>query len=107
MGIQSFYGIQYGVFFDFHPVLFGVALLAWFVYFLKSKRQLFGYFFFHLHFLLRKIWVWLLQVLAVYIFLEENTGNMASGFFIGGVIVSLLASKSCNMVLACRISILA
>jgi uncharacterized membrane protein len=31
-----FYGIQYGVFFDFHPVMIGVGLLAWLCYFLES-----------------------------------------------------------------------
>ncbi len=34
-----FYGIQYAVFFDFHPIIFGVGLLAWFVYFFETLRR--------------------------------------------------------------------
>lgn len=33
-----FYGIQYLVFFDFHPVVIGVGLLAWTAYFLESGK---------------------------------------------------------------------
>ena len=34
-----FYGIQYLVFFDFHPVSIGVGLLIWLAYFLESKQK--------------------------------------------------------------------
>ncbi len=34
-----FYGIQYGVFFDFHPVIIGVGLLVWLIYFLEAKKK--------------------------------------------------------------------
>lgn len=33
-----FYGIQYGVFFDFHPVMIGVGLIPWLIYFLESRQ---------------------------------------------------------------------
>lgn len=33
-----FYGIQYLVYFDFHPVVIGVGLLAWIAYFLESGK---------------------------------------------------------------------
>ena len=33
-----FYGIQYALYFDFHPVIIGVGLLAWIVYFWESKK---------------------------------------------------------------------
>lgn len=33
----TFYGIQYGLFFDFHPSAVGVGLLAWILYFWESK----------------------------------------------------------------------
>ena len=33
-----FYGIQYGVYFDFHPVIIGVAILSWLAYFWESKK---------------------------------------------------------------------
>jgi uncharacterized membrane protein len=34
-----FYGVQYGIFFDFHPILPGLALVAWMLYFLESGRK--------------------------------------------------------------------
>lgn len=34
----TFYGIQYGIFFDFHPSSIGLGLLAWTLYFWESKR---------------------------------------------------------------------
>lgn len=37
-----FYGVQYGIFFDFHPILPGLGLVAWMLYFLESgKKRLF------------------------------------------------------------------
>ncbi|OGH37221.1 MAG: hypothetical protein A2905_05955 [Candidatus Levybacteria bacterium RIFCSPLOWO2_01_FULL_36_10] len=33
-----FFGIQFAVFFDFHPVVIGVALLAWTAYFYESEK---------------------------------------------------------------------
>lgn len=36
----TFYGIQYGIFFDFHPVLIGVGLLPWIIYFWEKNRTL-------------------------------------------------------------------
>lgn len=34
-----FYGIQAAVFFDFHPVIIGVGLLAWLAYFFEAKKK--------------------------------------------------------------------
>jgi uncharacterized membrane protein len=33
-----FWGIQFAVSFDFHPVILGVALLSWVIYFFESKK---------------------------------------------------------------------
>lgn len=33
-----FYGIQFAVFFDFHPIVLGIGFLAWLIYFLESKK---------------------------------------------------------------------
>lgn len=39
-----FYGLQYLIFFDFHPIAIGVGLLAWLVYFLeKDHKKLFTF----------------------------------------------------------------
>lgn len=34
-----FFGIQYAVFFDFHPIIIGVGLLAWFAYFFETRKK--------------------------------------------------------------------
>ncbi len=34
-----FYGIQFAVFSDFHPVIIGVGLLPWIAYFLETKKK--------------------------------------------------------------------
>lgn len=33
-----FYGIQFAIYFDFHPVVIGVGLLAWILYFWESEK---------------------------------------------------------------------
>ncbi len=88
-----FYGIQYGIFFDFHPGLLAVAIFAWFIYFFESKKNI--------------PWmVLLVLVLAtqenmglalasfgcIYFFRKEYRGY-AVWFILGGVTVSLVASK--------------
>ncbi|MEK7559452.1 MAG: DUF2079 domain-containing protein [Patescibacteria group bacterium] len=34
-----FYGIQFAIFFDFHPIVIGIGLFAWSIYFLEAKRK--------------------------------------------------------------------
>lgn len=88
-----FYGIQYLVFFDFHPVVFGVGLLAWIAYFLDSWRTR-----------------WMITAIVALLLTQENMGlalsslgfiylfrkkhrSVATAFIICGVGYSLLASK--------------
>lgn len=88
-----FYGIQYLVFFDFHPVVIGVGLLAWIAYFLESGKTR-----------------WLVASVVLLLLTQENMGlALASlgiiyffhtkfrragiAFIIVGVAFSLLASK--------------
>lgn len=88
-----FYGIQYGIFFDFHPVVYGVALFAWFIYFFESKKKI--------------VWIVLLifalatqenmglalsSLGCIYFFRKEFRGY-ALWFIIGGVAISLVASR--------------
>lgn len=88
-----FYGIQYLVFFDFHPVVIGVGLLAWIAYFLESGKNR-----------------WLIVLTVLLLLTQENLGLalaslgfiylfrkkhriVATAFIICGVGYSLLASK--------------
>mgnify|MGYP001597354646 CR=1 FL=1 len=88
-----FYGIQYAVFFDFHPVAIGVGLLPWIAYFLESKRR-------------TLMWI----VVALLLLTQENMGLALAGlgliyvfqkqyrrtaalFIIGGILASFVAMK--------------
>lgn len=88
-----FYGIQYLVFFDFHPVVIGVGLLAWIAYFLESGKTR-----------------WLAAAVALLLLTQENMGIALAGlgfiyffrqpfrrtsiaFIIIGIGVSLIASR--------------
>ena len=57
-----FYGIQYAVFFDFHPVIIGVGLLPWVGYLLETKR-------------IRLLWI----AVALLLLTQENMGVALAG----------------------------
>ena len=88
-----FWGIQFAVFFDFHPIIVGVGMLAWLLYFLESKK-----------------WKFFWTVLVLLFLTQENTGiavacvgfiylfkkgyrKNAILFILGGIIVSLVSVK--------------
>lgn len=57
-----FYGIQYGVYFDFHPIIVGVALLSWLAYFWEFGKT-------------RLFWI----TLGLALFTQENMGIAVAG----------------------------
>ncbi|MBI3955798.1 DUF2079 domain-containing protein [Candidatus Gottesmanbacteria bacterium] len=57
-----FYGIQYLVYFDFHPVVIGVGLLAWTTYFLESGKTR-----------------WLITSIILLLLTQENMGLALAG----------------------------
>ncbi|MBI4092199.1 MAG: DUF2079 domain-containing protein [Candidatus Levybacteria bacterium] len=86
-----FYGIQFMVFFDFHPVAIGVGLIPWLLYFLESKR-----------------WKLLIGTISLLLFTQENMGialaslgliyinqkqyrKIAIKFILGGFLASFVA----------------
>ncbi len=88
-----FYGIQYLVYFDFHPVVIGVGLLAWIAYFLESGKTR-----------------WLMVSVPLLLLTQENMGLALAGlgfiymfrqkfrkvsviFIIVGILYSLIASQ--------------
>ncbi len=88
-----FYGIQYLVYFDFHPVVIGVGLLAWIGYFLESgKRRLLVASVIFLLFTQENMGLALASLGFIYLFHKKHR-RTAITFFIGGVGYSLLASK--------------
>lgn len=88
-----FYGIQYLVYFDFHPAVIGVGLLAWIAYFLESAKTR-----------------WLIASVVLLLLTQENMGLALAGlgfiyvfhkkfrrtaltFIIVGIVASLAASQ--------------
>ena len=86
-----FYGIQYLVYFDFHPVVIGVGLLAWIAYFLESGQKR-----------------WMIAAIVVLLLTQENMGialvglgivylfrfrRTAAWFIIVGILYSVAASR--------------
>lgn len=89
-----FYGIQYAVFFDFHPVVFGVGLLSWLAYFLESKKHAHGAITLILLLLTQENMGLALASLGfIYLFMQKY--RKTGAFFIfGGIAVSLVAAKA-------------
>lgn len=92
IGYGLFYGIQYTVFFDFHPVVMAVGFIPWLLYFLESGRV--------------KL---LVATTILLLFTQENMGlalssigifylvgkryrRIAIMFIIGGIVWSLVAA---------------
>jgi uncharacterized membrane protein len=88
-----FWGIQFAVSFDFHPVIIGVGLLTWLIYFFEGKKW-------------KLFWVALILMLLtqenmgialaclgfIYVFKKEYR-KKAILFIIGGIIVALVSVK--------------
>ena len=88
-----FYGIQAAVFFDFHPVVIGVGLLAWLVYFLETKKK-------------KACWITLVLViltqenmgialicLAAIYFWKKEYRNISIAFLVIGILWSVISMK--------------
>jgi uncharacterized membrane protein len=54
---STFWGFQYALFFDFHPIIIGVGLLSWMAYLLETEKYL---------------WYWIIFIIAV--ITQENMG---------------------------------
>lgn len=88
-----FYGIQFAVFFDFHPVVIGVGLVSWLVYFLESnQKKLFTITLILLILTQENMGIALACLGLVYIF-KKKYRRPAVFFFIFGFLFSFLASK--------------
>jgi len=88
-----FYGIQYAVFFDFHPVVIGVGLLAWFAYFLESRKKIpASLTLLLLLFTQENMGLALASLGLIYLFRKE-VRRIAVFLIIGGVCASLFSSN--------------
>lgn len=89
-----FYGIQYAIFFDFHPVVFGVGLLSWLAYFLESKKRFFFVGTLTLLLLTQENMGLALASLGLIYIWMPTYRKAAVWFILGGIGVSLAATRA-------------
>ncbi len=89
-----FYGLQFLIFFDFHPVAIGVGILAWIVYFLEAqnKKLLYGAITLLL-FTQENMGIALACIGLIYLF-QKKFRKAAIGFIVGGIIASVISALS-------------
>ncbi len=88
-----FYGIQYGIFFDFHPVLLAVGLIPWMLYFLESKQTKLFIGALILLLLTQENMGLALASLGFIYFFQKPYRTLSIMFVIVGITVSLLSAK--------------
>ncbi|MEK7188318.1 MAG: DUF2079 domain-containing protein, partial [Patescibacteria group bacterium] len=86
-----FYGIQFMVFFDFHPVAIGVGLLAWIAYFLESKRWNFLWASLILLLLTQENMGLALASLGLIYLFQKHYRKFGVGFIFGGFLATFVA----------------
>lgn len=88
-----FYGIQAAVFFDFHPVVIGVGLIAWLVLFMETNRK--KLFWLTLVLLLltqENMGIALICLAAIYVW-KKQFRNISIAFVVIGILWSAISSK--------------
>lgn len=92
-----FYGIQYLVFFDFHPVAIGVGILPWMIlFFEKGMKKIFIAALILLLLTQENMGLALSSLGLVYLF-EKSKRRAAIFFFVGGIVATLLAIKATTL----------
>src|SRR3990167_5448675 len=86
-----FYGIQFLVFFDFHPVAIGVGLIPWIAYFLETKNwKLLSGSIILLLLTQENMGIALASLGLIYLF-QKQYRKAALGFIFGGFLATLIA----------------
>jgi len=88
-----FYGIQYGIFFDFHPVLLAVGLIPWMLYFLESKRTKLFIGALVLLLLTQENMGLALASLGFIYFFRKPYRKLSVAFILGGIVITLISMK--------------
>jgi len=88
-----FYGIQFAISFDFHPIILGVGLFAWLVYFLESKRKKLLFITLILVLLTQEDMGFALAGIGFIYFLKKDYRKLSILFIILGILVSLIEIK--------------
>lgn len=88
-----FYGIQFGVYFDFHPIIIGVALLSWLAYFWEYDKKILFWITFVVALATQENMGIAIAGLAAIFFFRKKYWKMAITVGILGIVYSLVATK--------------
>jgi len=88
-----FYGFQFAISFDFHPIILGVGFLAWLVYFLEAKKKKLFFITLILVLLTQEDMGFALAGLGFIYFLRKDYRKFAILFIILGILASLMEIK--------------
>lgn len=86
-----FYGIQFGAYFDWHPIIFGVGLLAWFAYFFEAKKKKLFWVTLIVMLLTQENMGIALACLGIIYFFQKQYRRQAIYFMAGGVAATVIS----------------
>ena len=86
-----FWGIQFAVYFDFHPIVIGVGFLVWFLYFFESKKWKLFWLSLILMLLTQENMGIALACVGIIYFFKKGYRKTAVFFIIGGITVGLIS----------------
>lgn len=93
-----FYGIQFAIFFDFHPIVIGVGLLAWTIYFYESSRKNLYILFLILTLLTQEnMGLALAGIGFIYLF-EKKHRKTGLWYILGGISISFIEVKLVSLI---------
>lgn len=88
-----FWGIQFAVYFDFHPILIGVGLFTWLLYFLEAKKKKLFILTLILVLLTQEDMGFALAAVGIIYFFRKNFRKVSFLFICIGIISSLTEIK--------------
>lgn len=88
-----FFGVQYGVYFDFHPIIIGVGLIAWFLYVFEAGKKKIAVILFTLILLTQENLGIAIASVGFYYLFNQNFRKKGVFFILSGITFSLIAAK--------------
>jgi len=88
-----FYGIQFAIYSDFHPIILGIGILAWLIYFLEAKKHRLFFITLILALLTQEDMGFALAGLGFIYFFKKDYRKPAILFIVLGVLSSLIEIK--------------
>ncbi len=93
-----FYGIQFIVFFDFHPISIAVGLIAWMLFFLETNRKRLFILTFILLLLTQENMGFALASIGFVYILQKKYRRLGLIFIVSGIIASIMAVQIIKLI---------